>query len=52
MEDVLARARERRLTNIVGFIAGENHVMLLMASELGFVLDHAEMGTVRVTAVL
>jgi hypothetical protein len=52
MKDVLARARERRLTKIVGFIAGENHVMLLMASELGFVLDHAEMGTVRVTAML
>ena len=31
---VLARARERRLTKIVGFIAGENHAMLLMVSEL------------------
>jgi acetyltransferase len=52
MKDVLARARERRLTKIVGFIAGENHAMLLMATELGFVRDHAEMGTVRVTAML
>ena len=52
MKDVLARARERRLTKIVGFIAGENHAMLLMTSELGFVRDHAEMGTVRVTAML
>jgi acetyltransferase len=52
MKDVLARARERRLTKIVGFIAGEDHAMLLMTSELGFVRDHAEMGTVRVTAML
>lgn len=52
MKDVLARARERRLTKIVGFIAGDNHAMLLMTSELGFVRDHAEMGTVRVTAML
>ena len=52
MKDVLARARERRLTKIVGFIAGENHAMLLMTSELGFVRDHAELGTVRVMAML
>ena len=53
MKDVLARARERRLTKIVGFIAGENHAMLLKTSELGFVREtHAEMGTVRVTAML
>ena len=52
MKDVLARARERPLTKIVGFIAGENHAMLLMASELGFVLDYAEMGSVECTAML
>lgn len=52
MKDVLTRTRERRLTKIVGFIAGDNHAMLLMTSELGFVRDHAEMGTVRVTAML
>ncbi|MBV9703219.1 MAG: N-acetyltransferase [Methylobacteriaceae bacterium] len=52
MKDVLAQARRRGLKKIVGYVFYENRTMLLMASELGFGLEHVETGIVRVTAQL
>jgi acetyltransferase len=52
MKDILAKARERGLKRIVGYVMWENRPMLLMASELGFTTEHIEPGTVRITALL
>jgi acetyltransferase len=52
MKDILARARQRGLETIVGYISCENRAMLLMAQELGFHPDLAEAGVVRVSARL
>jgi acetyltransferase len=52
MKEILARARERQIKTVVGYVAGENRAMLWMASEYGFALDPMEAGVVRVAAQL
>jgi acetyltransferase len=52
MSDMLAFARANGLAKIEGYISSENRPMLQMATELGFTLDRADAGVVRVTAHL
>jgi acetyltransferase len=52
MKDIMTTARERGLKDIVGYVLWENRPMLLMASELGFTIEHIEPGMVRVAALL
>lgn len=52
MKDILAKARERGLKSIVGYVLWENRPMLLMASELGFTTEHIGPGMVRIAALL
>jgi acetyltransferase len=52
MSDMLACARRTGFAKIEGYIAAENHVMLQMATELGFTFDRSDTGVVRVSAHL
>jgi acetyltransferase len=52
MSDMLAFARISGFATIDGYISAENRAMLQMATELGFTLDRADAGVVRVKAAL
>jgi acetyltransferase len=52
MKEIMAQAHERELKSVVGYVCNENEAMLLMASELGFHVEGAEAGVVRVVALL
>jgi acetyltransferase len=52
MKEIMARARERGLKTMVGYVSSQNDAMLWMASELGFDRVNIGTGVVRVSALL